>query len=110
MRALTADNARVLESQGLKATPGNLYMLHFLGAGGGPAFLKAAEVDPTLSGASLFPKEAKYNPTIFFDQSGRPRNLGQIYGLVTRTSAARRRGPPRRSRRKPRWRRRPRRR
>ena len=84
MRALTADNARVLESQGLKATPGNLYMLHFLGAGGGPAFLKAAEVDPTLSGASLFPKEAKYNPTIFFDQSGRPRNLGQIYGLVTK--------------------------
>jgi hypothetical protein len=84
MRAHTADNTRVLESQGLKATPGNLYMLHFLGAGGGPAFLKAVEVDPALSGASLFPKEAKYNPTIFFDQSGRPRNLGQIYGLMTK--------------------------
>lgn len=84
MRAHTADNARILEEHGLKADPGNLYVVHFLGSGGGPKFLKAMEVDPGANAAALFPREAKYNAPIFFEKDGRPRSLGQVYAAVTK--------------------------
>jgi hypothetical protein len=83
MRALTADNARTLKESGLPDTPGNLYMMHFLGQGGGPKFLKAMQADPNGDAASMFPLEAQYNRNIFFDPSGQPRTLGQIYGRMT---------------------------
>ena len=86
MRALTADNARVLQQHGLDSSPGNLYMMHFLGTGNGPKFLKAMQGDPASDAAALFPLEAKYNPTIFFhggDES-KPRSVGEVYGMMTK--------------------------
>jgi hypothetical protein len=86
MKALTADNSRVLQKEGFDPTPSNLYMMHFLGTGGGPKFLKAMQVEPTTNAAALFPLEAKYNPTIFFHggDPNQPRNLSQIYGMMTK--------------------------
>ena len=86
MKALTADNSRVLQKEGFDPTPSNLYMMHFLGTAGGPKFLKAMQVEPTTNAAALFPLEAKYNPTIFFHggDPNQPRNLSQIYGMMTK--------------------------
>jgi hypothetical protein len=84
MRAHTADNARVLQENGLPADPGNLYMMHFLGTGGGPKFLKAMQANPSADAEAMFPLEAKYNSPIFFEKDGHPRTLGQIYGLMTK--------------------------
>ncbi len=85
MKALTADNAAALQKSGLEVTPENLFMLHFLGAGGGPKFLKALQADPSANAAALFPLETRYNPTIFHDPAGRPRSLGEVYGLMTKS-------------------------
>lgn len=84
MRAHTADNARVLQENGLPADPGNLYMMHFLGTGGGPKFLKAMQANPSADAEAMFPLEAKYNSPVFFEKDGHPRTLGQIYGLMTK--------------------------
>ena len=86
MKALTADNSRVLQQNGFDPSPGNLYMMHFLGTGGGPKFLKAMQTEPTANAAAMFPLEAKYNPTIFFHggDPNQPRNLSQIYGMMAK--------------------------
>lgn len=85
MRALTADNAAVLRQNGIEATPANLFMLHFLGEGGGPKFLKALQADPNAAAPALFPLETKYNPTIFHKLDGQPRTLAEVYGLMTKS-------------------------
>ena len=86
MRAFTADNARILQKEGFDPTSSNLRMLHFLGTGSGPKFLKAMQVEPTSDAAAMFPLEAKYNPTIFFrgGDPNQPRTLSQVYGMMTR--------------------------
>jgi hypothetical protein len=83
MQAITADNAHVLAQNGIDPSPGNLYMMHFLGTAGGPKFLKAMQAQPGADAAAMFPLEARYNPTIFF-QNGQPRSLGQIYASMTK--------------------------
>jgi hypothetical protein len=79
VRAFTADNAAILQKNGLAATPGNLYMAHFMGAAGATQFLRALEKNPNASAASLFPEEAKANPAIF-----NGRTVGDVYALQTR--------------------------
>ena len=55
----------------------DLYIAHFLGAGGARKFFKA----PSNSiGATIFPDAAKSNPSVFYD-NGRPRTLGEIYQI-----------------------------
>jgi hypothetical protein len=75
-----------LQQSGFEPTPGNLYMMHFLGTGGGPKFLKAMQENPASDAAALFPLEAKYNPTIFFHggDGSKPRSVSEIYGLMTK--------------------------
>lgn len=57
-----------------------LYMAHFLGAGGASGFLNAMKKSPNMVAADLFPREARANRNVFYDQSsGQPRTLKQIY-------------------------------
>ena len=46
MDALTRDNADRLEKNGFEVTEGNLYLMHFLGAGGGPKVLRSGPDTP----------------------------------------------------------------
>lgn len=46
VRDLTDDNARALAQVGARETMGNLYLMHFLGQGGGRAVLRAAPDTP----------------------------------------------------------------
>ncbi len=57
-----------------------LYFAHFMGAGGAGAFLKELEENPLSRGVDIFPREARANRGVFFDQqTGQPRTLQQIY-------------------------------
>ncbi len=57
-----------------------LYLAHFLGAGGAAGFLNAMKKSPNMTAADLFPKEARTNRSVFYDsRSGAPRSLREIY-------------------------------
>lgn len=76
-----ADNAALLESKlGREAAPTDLYLAHFLGAGGAVEFLKGLAANPNASAASAFPAAARANRSIFF-ASGAPRSLQQVHDL-----------------------------
>jgi hypothetical protein len=85
MRAISKDYVNVLTLNGIPPTMPNMFMLHFLGTGGGPKFLKDMAANPNANAAALFPTEAQYNPTIFHDKGGQPRSLQQVYALMTKT-------------------------
>ena len=84
--AFANSNAKVLaERLGRKPTDGELYTAHFLGASGASRFIRAAEANPNGKAASLFPRAAQANSSVFYDQSGAARSLKQVYaGLVSR--------------------------
>lgn len=74
-----ADNRDHLESRlGRPAEPVDLYLAHFLGAGGATRFLRAHDANPDVSGAALLPAAARANRSIFYDRNGSPRSVGEI--------------------------------
>lgn len=59
-----------------------MYLAHFMGAGGATKFLNSREDDGTAVAAKVFPKEAHANKNVFFDSAtGRPRTLDQVYNF-----------------------------
>ena len=57
-----------------------LYLAHFLGAGGAAKFLTAYRENPNETAATVLPDAAAANPGVFTDTtSGKPATLGQIY-------------------------------
>lgn len=80
-----SDNAQGLQSAlGRPANGTDLYFAHFLGLEGATKFLKAAGTSPDTSAAALFPREARSNRSIFYDDAGSARSLGQVYALMGR--------------------------
>lgn len=74
------DNQRYLEGAvGGEIGATELYMAHFLGAGGAAKFLNALRADPTRAGADLLPEAASANRAVFFDRTGAPRSVAEIY-------------------------------
>jgi hypothetical protein len=58
----------------------DLYMAHFLGAGGATEFLKAMRANGSAIGADLLPEAAAANHAVFYDRStGAPRTVAEIY-------------------------------
>lgn len=79
---LARDNrAALLPVLGREPDAAELYLAHFLGAGGAGKFLTALSADPRQSAAALLPEAAAANRTIFFDD-GQPRSLGAVMGLL----------------------------
>lgn len=59
-----------------------LYMAHFMGAGGAAKFINCRDANGDATAADIFPKAAKANKSIFFDkQTGEARSLDDIYAL-----------------------------
>jgi hypothetical protein len=76
---LASDNRDYLESRtGRSAEPVDLYLAHFLGAGGAAKFLTTLAYAPNTSAASLFPAAARTNASIFYDRQGNARSLADI--------------------------------
>jgi soluble lytic murein transglycosylase-like protein len=76
-------NKEQLEADlGHKVGSTELYLAHFLGAGGASRFLKGIERNATQPAADLLPQAAEANRAVFYDRTtGRPRTVGDIYQL-----------------------------
>jgi hypothetical protein len=77
--AFTRNNGAYLQEKfGRMPSPGELYIAHFLGAGGAEAMFRAGLEDPDQIAAHLFPRQAAANKAIFYED-GTPRTIRQVY-------------------------------
>jgi hypothetical protein len=88
---LSRQNAAAFQKE-FGRTPGNeeLYMMHFLGAGGAIPFFKALTTNPgTIAADVVGFKAVSSNPNIFTDKKiGRQRSVGEVYQLMSGKLAA----------------------
>lgn len=78
----TGNYNRLKENVGGDIGSTELYMAHFLGAGGATGFLNAMKKSPNMVAADIFPKEARANRNVFYDsKTGQPRSLKQVYAM-----------------------------
>ncbi len=84
MAAGLAENnrAHLMPILGRQPSHGELYLAHFLGAGGAGRFLSELQADPTQNAAALFARPAAANRAIFYAPDGSPRSLAQVMGLI----------------------------
>ena len=61
-----------------------MYLAHFLGAGGAAKFLNDRADNGNAAAATLFPKEAHANKSVFFEASGQARTLDQVYNIFSK--------------------------
>ncbi|MGE0231446.1 MAG: hypothetical protein AB7S46_06660, partial [Flavobacteriaceae bacterium] len=61
---------------------GELYIAHFLGAGGASDLINSAANDPDGIAALRFPAAARANRSIFYDRSGAPRGNAEVYNAL----------------------------
>lgn len=86
--ALYADqNAKVFQQTfGSAPTDTDLYLMHFLGGGGGPAFLRQLRADST---SPIFPTgnftsdQIAANKSVFYKANGEPRTFGEVYRNIS---------------------------
>ena len=93
--ALTKWNGDWLSAK-LGRTPneGELYLAHFLGAGGASKLISMTSASPQANAAAVFPQAAGANRTIFYDKQGEPRSVAQVYDtMIGRYDAARAHSP-----------------
>lgn len=76
----TRENKDYLEAK-LDTRVGNteLYLAHFLGAGGAEKFLKSMRANPNASAAELLPDAAEANRSVFYGKNGHALSFNQIY-------------------------------
>jgi hypothetical protein len=87
--ALTQSNSFKLTGMiGRRPTDAELYMAHFMGADGAAKLISSAEENPQASGPQLFPNAAAANPSIFYNSSGQPRSVSEVYSVLTSRYAA----------------------
>lgn len=81
--ALTNSNASVLRNRlGRAPSDGELYIAHFLGAGGASKLIGAAAKSHS-NAAELFPAAASANRSIFYDKQGQARSASDVYANLT---------------------------
>ena len=75
-----SDNSDYLKAKtGSDSTSTDLYLAHFLGAGGASKFIKAMQETPYRPAAFLLPSAASANKNIFYNTDGSPKSLNDIY-------------------------------
>lgn len=79
----SAENKEILQAKvGGDIGATELYLAHFLGAGGAAKFLNSRDTNPDAKAASVLPQAAAANKSVFYDRStGKARSLEQIYDL-----------------------------
>jgi hypothetical protein len=77
--AFTRSNGAYLQQKfGRMPSPGELYIAHFLGPQGAEKLFNAGLENADQVAARLFPKQARANPQIFYE-NGRPRTIREVY-------------------------------
>ena len=80
-----AASTAALTTNRLPVTDANLYMLHFMGQGGGTKFIRALQENAGATAASLFPKEAEANRSVFFNgRTQEAKTVGEVYAQLTK--------------------------
>lgn len=80
---LAEDNrAYLMPILGRQPSHGELYLAHFLGAGGAGRFLSELQADPSQNAAALFARPAAANRGIFYAPDGSPRSLAQVMDVI----------------------------
>jgi hypothetical protein len=70
------------KSLGREASNTDLYLSHFLGPRGAVQFLQSMKEDQHAEGASLLPRAAAANRSVFYHRDGGAKTLGEIYANV----------------------------
>jgi Transglycosylase SLT domain len=74
-----SDNGQYLERRlGRPAESVDLYLAHFLGAGGAARFLRAHDANPGGAAAPVLPAAARANRWVFYNRNGSPRSFAEI--------------------------------
>jgi Transglycosylase SLT domain len=83
--AFTKANADYLATKlDRQPSEGELYIAHFLGAGGAARLISLAANNPNAKGTDYFPNAANANSSIFYDRAtGHPRSLAQVRDVLT---------------------------
>jgi hypothetical protein len=82
--ALTQKNAASLSRRlGRQPSEGELYMAHFLGAGGANRLIRASENNSDMRADKLFPAQARANKSIFYHRNGQARTTAEVYDVIT---------------------------
>ncbi|MGE3770010.1 MAG: lytic transglycosylase domain-containing protein [Bdellovibrionales bacterium] len=77
---LAVENASTLQAKvGGKIGATEMYMAHFLGAGGASALLDKMKVAPNAPAARLLPEAAAANHNVFYTAGGRARSVSEVY-------------------------------
>jgi hypothetical protein len=80
---LAEDNrAHLMPILGRQPSHAELYLAHFLGAGGAGRFLSELQADPAQSAPALFARPAAANRAIFYSPDGSPRSLAQVMDVI----------------------------
>ncbi len=80
---LAEDNrAHLMPILGRQPNHAELYLAHFLGAGGAGRFLSELQADPGQNASSLFARPAAANRAIFYAPDGSPRSLAQVMDVI----------------------------
>ena len=78
------NRSRLEGALGRAASTVDLYLAHFLGAGGAVRFLSRMTAAPEQSASSLFPAAARANRSIFHHADGSARSLADVHALFAR--------------------------
>ena len=82
--ALAKRNAAELQGAlGRRPTSGELYLAHFLGAGGAKRLIALSRSNPNASAAAAFPDAARANKSIFHRTDGKARSAGEVFASLT---------------------------
>lgn len=77
----TKENRKALSKVKPNMGVTDIYLTHFLGAGGARTLLNAS---PDAIAAELLPEAARSNRGIFFELNGRPRTVREVYDTLTK--------------------------
>ena len=87
--ALAARNSAELSGTlGRKPTSGELYLAHFLGAGGAKSLIALQKNNPNASAAAAFPEAARANQSIFHGANGKPKSAADVFAALTASHTA----------------------
>lgn len=79
------ENAKILQAQGLPTGDAELYLAHMLGGGGGPAFLKAMQANPSgpvVASGAFTQAQIDANRPVFYNKDGTAKTFTQVYNNV----------------------------
>lgn len=83
MNKLTEINVNALNKNNIPVTPANLYMTHFLGATGGPKFLKNLQDNPNELASKYVNQSAVKSNTNLFFKDNQPVTAAELYNTMS---------------------------